>query len=184
MLSCFDVLCYLLGIHEMSVQGFVKFFIYNIKNGFVSHHKVYNRISDLSGNQKDTTCIFIDKFNLQSMSSYHFIGHLVAVKDVIWRIGMIPLMNYNIVSVVFLRNGLFFRKMNDDISLSTILTEYFSAPKYYSCHKFSQLSVCYLNNLTSGKVNKSVYDNKFICDERGPDLLLRKEVFSRITYIF
>ena len=93
---------------------------------------------------------------------------------------MILLMNYNIVSVVFLRNGLFFRKMNDDISLSTILTEYFSAPKYYSCHKFSQLSVCYLNNLTSGKVNKSVYDNKFICDERGPDLLLRKEVLAEL----
>ena len=93
----------------MSVQGFANFFIYNIKNGFVSHHRVYNRISDLSGNQKDTTCIFIDNCNLQSMSSYHFIGHSVPVEDMIWRIGMVILMNYNIISVVFLQNWLFLK---------------------------------------------------------------------------
>ena len=116
------------------------------------------------------------------MSSCHFIGYLVAVKDMIWRLGMILLMNYNIVSVVFLQNGFIPRKINDDISLSTILTKYFSVPKYYSYQKFSQLSVCYLNNLTSEKVNRSVHDNKFICDEEGPDLLLRK--FIRGTYIF
>ena len=67
----------------MAVQGFANFFIYNITNGRVSHQKIYNRISYLSEHQKDTTCIFIDNCNLQSMSSYHFIGHLMAVKDMI-----------------------------------------------------------------------------------------------------
>ena len=103
------------------------------------------------------------------MSSYHFIGHLVAVKDKIWRIGMILLMNYNIVSVVFIQNGLFFKNMNDDSSLSTILTKYFSEPKYYSLYMFSQLPVCYLNNLSCEISNKSIYDNKYICNASGPD---------------
>ena len=37
-----------------------------------------------------------------------------------------------------------------------------------------------MNNLTSEKVNRSVYDNKFICSEEGPDLLLRKEVLAEV----
>ena len=121
----------------------LRILLYNITNGTISHQKIYNRISYLSEHQNNTTCIFIDNCNLQSMSSYHFIGHLVAVKDKIWRIGMILLMNYNIVSVVFLQNGLFFKKMNDDISLSTVLMKYFSEPKYYSLYMFSMISLWY-----------------------------------------
>ena len=89
MLSFIDISFYLLGINEINVQGFANFFGYNITNWCVSYHKIYKRISDLSGNYNDTTCFFIDNCNLQSMSSYHFIGHLVAVQDTVWRIGMI-----------------------------------------------------------------------------------------------
>ena len=54
-----------------------------------------------------------------------------------------------------------------------------SYTKHYSLYMFSQLPVCYLNNLSCEKSNKSTYDNKYICNASGPDLLLKKDVLKQ-----
>ena len=158
------------------VQGSGNIFYMDTKN--TVHHVL---IKDRIPRRINEHCFFIDNVNLHKLGhTYNFRGVLICLKQDIFKLAMVLLMNYKVVVIIKIKSINIFTEQECNDNLQSLFRDYFDQPEVYSLEQFTKIKVYYLNQISGRRpfgieledATTPNDDNCYRASINGPDILL------------